>query len=186
MSNYYYLASSLPMLKRNEEAQLTTTEFIDACSMWLSEEEMTLLEELKLIPENEEIAPLDSAIDKWDKWETCLRNRIARARGGKLNRDSEQYCRYEADCFSEIERAVQDALSNPNPLEREKIYHNARWSRLDDIESGHYFDFDMLCVYKIKLMLREKWNQRQFKQGRERLDLITEQVYKPEEKDNLN
>jgi hypothetical protein len=177
MSEYFYLVSSLPMLKQDEESAISSEEFLDACSQWLKPGELSLIKQLNLAPiANSALSPA-SAAGKWNNWETCLRNFMTRTRAGKLNRDTANSLREEKDFFSEIERGAQDAFSAPNPLEREKMLDKLRWTQLEDLESGHHFDFDKLCIYRIKLLLREKWTNRKKEQGEENLNGVVEKVY---------
>lgn len=177
MSEYFYLVSSLPMLKQDEEPVISSDEFLEACSHWLPESEMSLLTQLDLVPDAVSPPSPGSAARKWSDWETCLRNLLAKTRAGKLNRDAANSMREENDFFSDIERGAQDAYSASNPLEREKILDKLRWTQLEDLESGHHFDFDKLCIYRIKLLLREKWTARKKEQGEENLNGIIEKIY---------
>lgn len=175
MSAYYYLVSSLPMLMMGETAPISLENFMESCKDWLSDKELDQLTKLDLTPT--ETAPFDSdsSAGKWNQWETSLRNRIAKHRASSLNKDADHYTQPEKDVFSEIERIVQEAYS-VNPLEREKIFDKNRWQQLDNLEAGHEFDFDKLCIYKIKLMLNEKWKHRKTEQGVENLNTILQQI----------
>ena len=175
MAGYYYLISSLPMLMFDEKAPLSIEYFNDACVGKVSENDLEILNKLILVPEAEQAYPANSAAERWRQWEICLRNRIAlhRAPQGKDIRDSLQD---EAACFCEIDTGIQEAFALKNPLEREKYFDQMRWRVLDDFESGHHFDFDRLCIYKLKLLLLEKWNKRQVEQGVKNLDVMLEQI----------
>jgi hypothetical protein len=81
---------------------------------------------------------------------------------------------------SDIDRSIEEVLSVPNPAEREKMLDSLRWKALDDLEFGHNFDFDSLCIYKIKLMLLEKWVGKDQRKGLENLDAILNKIEKPE------
>ncbi|MDD5512600.1 MAG: DUF2764 family protein, partial [Candidatus Omnitrophica bacterium] len=32
-----------------------------------------------------------------------------------------------------------------------------RWAFLEELNTGHYFDFEVLIIYALKLLLLEKW-----------------------------
>ncbi len=175
MAGYYYLISSLPMLMFDEKAQLSVEEFDAACLGKVTENDLEILNKLSLIPEAEQIYPADSAAEHWRQWEICLRNRIAlhRAPQGKDIRASLQD---EEACFCGIDTGIQEAFALRNPLKREKYFDHMRWRVLDDFESGHHFDSDKLCIYKLKLLLLEKWNDRQVEQGVKNLDVMLGQI----------
>ncbi|MFA6714814.1 MAG: DUF2764 family protein [Victivallales bacterium] len=175
MAGYYYLISSLPMLMFNEKASLSIEEFNAACIDKISENDLNILRRLNLVPEPEVIYPAGSAAERWRQWEVCLRNRIAGHRASQ-GRDVHNYLQEEKGCFCEIDTGVQEAFALKNPLEREKYFDRMRWRALEDFEAGHHFDFDKLCIYKLKLLLLEKWRERQVEQGTKNLDVMLEQI----------
>jgi hypothetical protein len=185
MAGYYYLISSLPMLMFDGEAPMTVEEFVSNCHDHISKRDSELLEKLSLIPEIDQTFPAGSAADRWKQWEICLRNRIAvhRAPQGK---DVHGYLRDESGCFCEIDSGIQEAFAIKNPLDREKYFDRMRWRALDDFESGHHFDFDRLCVYKLKLMLLEKWSNRQVPEGVKNLESMLEKIDSDFNADNNN
>jgi len=175
MAGYYYLISSLPMLMFDEKALLSIEEFNEACANKVSEGDLKILSKLSLVPETEQTYPAGSAAELWRQWEIYLRNRIAshRAPHGK---DIHSYLQEEESCFCDIDTGIQEAFGIKNPLEREKYFDQMRWNALEDFESGHHFDFDKLCIYKLKLLLLEKWNERQVEQGEKNLDVMLNQI----------
>ena len=155
MADFYYLLSSLPMLRPNQGVPMSTAQFMATCETQLAPEEMLALAAVSSIPAEESDFKANSVPAKWNIFETCLRNRIIDTRSAK-NSDSAQYMREEKDYFSAIDRGVQEAFGRDNPLEREKRLDATRLEFLDDLDGAHYFDFGALCVYKLKLMLLEK------------------------------
>lgn len=183
MSKYYYLVSTLPMIKWfirhggnhhewNENIPFSSDDFMSQCSAWLSESEFLRLNKLSLIPPENISSPAGYPERKWYVWETCLRNKIARLRVLSSEKNVERDTRPELDCFSEIDRGIHEAFTAPDPIKREKALDLLRWDMLENLESGHHFDFDKLCVYKLKLMLCEKWIQRTEKKGHETLEEV--------------
>lgn len=175
MAGYYYLISSLPLLLFGERLPLTVAEFAAACRGQLTESDWQTLDRLTLIPEPGQSYPADSAAEHWRQWEICLRNRIAlrRAPHGK---DIHLWLRDEAAYFGAADTGIQEAFALKNPLEREKYLDRLRWRALDDFEAGHHFDFDKLCVYKLKLLLLAKWNERQPAPGAENLAAVLARI----------
>lgn len=171
MAEYYYLVSSLPELAPEAEPSERMDAFMESCGDWLSVGEMAILSSLSLTPEllSDETTEMTDTIALWYDWETCLRNRIVRQRSGS-GQEMEMVLRYECDYYSEIESGVMEAWAQPDPKERERALDLLRWRYLDHLEGGHYFDFARLCIYKLKLMLREKWRFRQVEPGLANLD----------------
>ena len=179
MSSYYYLISSLSTPILGERPQLTLEKFINACSDWVSESEYQELVNVSLIPDFEKISK-NSVVNQWKNWETCLKNRIAVIRAGNLNKEATNYTLEEKDFFSEIERGVQEAFSAASPMAKEKMLDELRWTELDNLESGHQFDLSILCIYKLRLMLCEKWLNREVESGEKNLDTVLLKFYTPE------
>lgn len=177
MPRYYSLGASLPMLKRDESPAIGMDGFLAACSEWLSPERLETLKGLDLVPPKE-AAPQDGSMAANDfmAWEKSLRNRLARLRAGKLGLDPETHCLPDESFHPDAERAAQEAGMAPNPLERERLLDAARWYKLEDLELGHFFDFDSLCIYKLKLMIREKWQRHSAEKGAANLDAATGKV----------
>ena len=163
------------MLMFDEKAPIDLEKFNDWCIGQISENDQKMLNELSLVPGEEQDFPTNSAAARFQDWETCLRNRIAAHRAPQ-GKDIHEYLHDENGCFCEIETGVQEAFALKNPLEREKYFDRMRWHALENFESGHHFDFDRLCVYKLKLMLLEKWNERQTPQGEKNLDVMLEKI----------
>lgn len=172
MAEYYYLAASLPMLKKDEMPPVSPEYFMSLCADWLSEEELATISSLTLIPsEKNEFSP-DSVAFKWTAHETALRNRMLKARAASGAAETEKYLREESSFFTETEKNFQDLTAAANPFEKEKLADSIRWNFLGEMESGHFFDFEKLCVYKLQLLILEKWQTRNVEKGNKELDRL--------------
>lgn len=171
MADFYYLMSSLPMLKPNHPVPMSTERFMEVCGSHLTDKQTTELEAVSSVPSDAYAFDQDSAPGAWNIFETCLRNRIITARAGK-NSEASRYMRSEKDFFSMIDRGVQEAFSRENPLEREKRLDAVRLQFLDDLEGKYRFDFNALCVYKLKLMIFEKENRWDHQHGLSNFDAV--------------
>ena len=69
---------------------------------------------------------------------------------------------YEAHDYA----ALGAAAAAPDPLEREKLIDRIRWRKLEELEAGHEFDFDALCVYRLKLEILGRYRRRSAETGR--------------------
>jgi hypothetical protein len=173
---YYYILSSLPMLRKEGPPPLTSDQFLYSCSQMIPEKTVKRLSSLKLLPEKETGFSRSSAAAKWYQWETEMRIKLAKFRAVNLGREH----KHHDNGFSDIDRRIEEILSVANPAEREKMLDSLRWRALEDIEFGHNFDFDSLCIYKIKLMLLEKWVGKDQRMGLDNLDAIVNKIEKPE------
>jgi hypothetical protein len=177
MSTFYYLISSLPSISLWEKPEIDSETFLSSCKEWLNDKEIELLKDVNLLPAEESTHKI-ATVTRWYNWETCLRNRIARLRSGKLDIDHTQYLQEEHDFFSESDRIVQEAMIADNPLEKEKMLDEQRWNFLNSLEAGHSFDLELLCVYKLKLKLCEKWLDRITEKGKDNFDKALNTLYK--------
>lgn len=176
MSHYFYLGASLPMLKRDESPSITLEAFLALCSDWVEPARMDFLSKLQLRSVEELKVPAGSAAAKFLSWDNAVRQRVAKVRAAKLGR--QDFVAAEADSnFVDAERISQNLHAAQSPLDKERILDNARWSKLEDMELGHIFDFDFLCVYKLKLLLRWKWQERQLAKGSANLDRAVDGIH---------
>lgn len=176
MAKFYYLLSSLPLLSYGNAPPLNCGEFIDACTDFLSANEINELQMLQLVPPDD-YSGNDATVAAWYEWETGLRNALVNLRGKGKGQEAEKYLREEKDFFSEIGPGAQEAFNKQSPLEMEQNLDKMRWNKLDDMEVGHIFDFALLVIYKIKLMLCEKQQLPEKEKGSENFDHIVEDIY---------
>jgi len=179
MSSYYYLISSLSMPVLGEKLPQTLESFMDSCSNWLPDSEYRELEKISLIPDYERLSK-NKLVNQWKNWETCLRNRFAKIRSDNLQKNASTFLQEEKDVFSEIDKGVQEAYSAENPMLKEKALDKLRWKELDNMESGNKFNLAILCIYKLRLMLSEKWIARESEQGERNLEATLLKFYSPE------
>jgi len=161
------------MLTLDESPLIDSLKFLDSCSDFISPEDFEILTNLSISPDD---LTTDSPIPEWSIWETLLRNRLVTKRG-KSGSGADKYLHEEMDSFSEIEKGVQEAYLKSDPLEREDYLDQMRWTKLEDLEVGHDFDFKKLCIYKMKLMLCEKRLGRNREKGSRNYDDIVETIY---------
>ena len=177
MAAFYYLVSSLPMLSHGEAPLMPANEFLAACADFLSPIEMKELNELSLIPPEYYSEASNLAAVGWYDWEICLRNALVNLRVKGKGTEADKFLREEADFFSEVEKGTLEAFNKSTPLEMENALDKLRWTKLDDMEVGHMFDFFKLCIYKLRLMLCEKQTLLNKEEGRGNFDEMVEDIY---------
>jgi len=155
----YFFTASLPEIQFGNEPPVSTAGFdAEACN-WLSAAECRKLSCITLPDRPGDIpADLPAVYRDFFRFEIALRAKIAKRRADRLGAAAEIP---EADEFySEIDRAIAAATAAEDPAEREDIIDRARWEYLEELDTTHFFDFDHLCLYRLKLQIVEK---RQFR-----------------------
>jgi len=175
MLSYYYIISSLPTQFLGRKPSITSAELLNNNLNSIPSSHHCLLKKITLNP-SAEIMSINSTLEKWYFWEIALRNALAKKRGLILKRDSSKYLHREPDVFSNIAKYVHDAFAAQNPMDKERILDAARWNELDTLEWNHTFDIEKLLIYKLKLLLCEKWIDRE--KGITKLDNCIDSIYK--------
>ncbi|MHB9139312.1 MAG: DUF2764 family protein [Victivallaceae bacterium] len=164
MKQYYFLICSLPYIKLAEAPLVSIGEFRTLCKGQVNEKDMQLLDAVSLSPGKDNPFSSGSAIDQWMALEKTLRQRMAVYRMALKSEKSGRFAP-KTDILSEIDRGIRDAYAKPNPAEREKALDSMRWQWLDELELGHYFDINKLFIYKLRLLIHDKWLRRNNETG---------------------
>jgi len=177
---YYYLVASLPYLQLEQPMPLSGEKFLELCADWVTEEKIEYMRELSLVPplNDEPKKPqMSDSVSLWHRWESAFRGKIGRYRAARLGREPEAAGLPENSNFSEFERFIPEAFAIANPLERTRFLDTLRWRRLDDLEFGHSFDFDILCIYRLRQLLLEKIAERNKDKGYRNLDSVVGKLH---------
>ena len=169
MASYYYLVASLPTLFLDEEAPITPAEFRALCDQWLDADDAW---DIHCLMDNhlDRPSPVEcikgACANQWLARETEIRNTIVRLRAAKVRVDAEPFLRpcRELDLYTE--KAVAEAMSRPQPLERELGLDQLRWSLLDDLARFDPFGLPAVIAYALKLKLVERWSALTVEKGR--------------------
>jgi hypothetical protein len=155
MAQYYYLVSSLPYLRMNEEEAVKTEEFMALCRPWLGSYDMQLLMGAGINrPFSGQYG--HEVLEKWKNFETGLRNSLVSYRAKNLNVEPKRYFRPVDDIDAGIESKVAETASEASPYSAEKKLIELRWRYLDNLESDYHFDIGYLLVYFLKVQLLER------------------------------
>jgi len=166
-AQYYYLVASLPSLVFSAPAAWGLAAFVEECRRHLAEDDQRELDAL-LAAQPESVATDFSR--RWLHADRQLRNAIARARALRLGVDEKKYVRPHEGFRVDVEAAVDDAYSRPNPLERELALGRFRWSLADELSAGDPFALPAVLAYGVKLQINEHWQSLTPERGRERLE----------------
>lgn len=160
MASYYYLISSLPMLKTQGEPPMDYGTFLDMCKAAVGSVVYKTLEELTVQASS---GPL---LSEWASFYQALSRELVYQRSVKLGRP----CPVPSDRDAGITQAVTAAVNAENPLEGERILLDLEFKRLDDMIGLHNFDEHALYGYAMKLRLLERQQGFRYEAGRRSFD----------------
>ncbi len=143
---YYYLLSSLPMLRSDGDLPMTYDEFLEICHSSLSGSKYELLRNLSLSSSE---GPL---VSEWAKFYNTLNDELIHQRNQRLGREG-QAAHQKDESASKI---VTAAMNAKNPLAAEEMLLALQFEKLDQLIDVHYFDDYALFGYALKLKLLER------------------------------
>lgn len=159
MPNYYiYLISTLPTLHFGTKMPFPFEKFIAYSQRFIPESDIEILKKISIAGEYA-TKTLHPTLQKWQDFDTALRNELVKVRAGKLHLETSKFLRGDGFADTHISHIALNASRNPSILEAEKILDEARWRALEELSFSHYFDLDFLILYGLKLMLLERWER---------------------------
>ena len=160
MASYYYLISSLPMLKPQGEMPMDYGAFLAMCQTAVGSGVYKTLEELTV---NADRGPL---LAEWASFYRALARELTYQRSVKLGRP----CAVPSDRDAGIVQTVTAAVNAENPLEGERLLLDLEFRRLDDMIGLHNFDDHALYGYAMKLRLLERQQTFRYQRGKQAFD----------------
>lgn len=152
---YYYLISSLPMLKSDGDMPLSYDQFLDLCRGALSDAKYQFLESLTLSSSE---GPL---VSEWASFYGTLKEELTYQRNVRLGRKAQPPSMREES----VTKLISSAMNNKNPLAAEEMLLALQFERLDELVGIHYFDDHALIGYALKLKLLERKKSFQKERG---------------------
>jgi hypothetical protein len=73
-------------------------------------------------------------------------------RGKKKGVEAEAYL-VDSPWITTAQQLAREAFGQESPLQAEELLNRARWSYLDELEVGHYFDIEKILVYALRLQI---------------------------------
>ena len=157
MDKYYYLTSSLPLLKFPEKPYVTVEEFIAEAEKWLIVKDFTILSKIDInnfIPDEKD----SSIVRIYKDFEYSTRAELASFRIAK-KKNTEYKIR------KDLSQIIQQDY---NPLEIETRLLQLRWDFLEEQEVSHFFDLHFLIIYYLKLQILKRLFSFDKERGREK------------------
>jgi hypothetical protein len=177
LAHYYYLVASFPLLFYDTERITSHQEFLDLCRQHLIPRHYQLLRHAS----TSDLGPTSPScriLDLWRKWETALRNELVTLRGKKKGVETEAYL-VDSPGIITAQQLAGEAFGQESPLQAEELLNRARWSYLDELEVGHYFDIEKILVYALRLQILERKALFDEEKGREMFEKIYAEVTSP-------
>lgn len=144
MDKFYYLASQLPALLFAEPTYTTTQDFLAEARKWLDEKEFSLLSESNI--NNFSLREsLPRVLKQYRDFERNLREELMFWRKSLKN-----------DSYHKLPEHLETIVTHGTPLDAEKKLLRLRWEFIEDLEKEHYFDFEFLVLYFLKLQILER------------------------------
>ncbi|MBN1524529.1 MAG: DUF2764 family protein [Spirochaetales bacterium] len=179
MGGFYFFLSSLPFLQFTVKPDISLSSFLDEAAYHTSVAEYEELKAMTADTFGGKKYTCQSAA-KFIAFETTLRNRLAVLRAGRMKEDAEKYLK-DTSTETTAELAARAAFEESNPLKAEEILYRARFVFLENMESGHFYDFDALALFALKLKVVERFHRFDAEKGKELYQKIQKEIYENED-----
>ena len=156
MASYYYLISSLPMLRTQGEPPMDYAAFLAMCRSAVSAGVYRTLEELTV---DSDKGPL---LSEWAGFYRALSRELP--------------CAVPSDRDAGIVQTVTAAVNAENPLEGERLLLDLEFRRLDGMIGLHNFDDHALYGYAMKLQLLERQRTFRYESGKRAFDGLMQSI----------
>ena len=146
MASYYYLISSLPMLRAGDAPPLDYAAFLDQCRGAVSDRVYRSLEELTVRSED------GGFVSRWAAFYRVLQGELTYQRRVKRG----ESCAAPNERDAAVTQTVTAAVNAKDPLEGERLLLALEFDRLDELVGLHSFDDCALYGYALKLLERQR------------------------------
>lgn len=165
---YYYLVASLPLMHFGEAPKLASGPFLSRCATQVSAAHYAMLAGVELVQSQPQITGL-ALLDRWHDHERALRNALAVARAQRLGIEPTAHLRHFRP-HPALAGFAQQLLALDSPLAADEALDRRRWQFLEELAFGHYFDLEILVIYRLKVLLLERRARFDPAMGAARLD----------------
>ena len=158
MATFYpYLISSLPTLQFGGKPPFSFVRFIEMCRGLITDEDLAHLEQCGG-DDFLQKAQLLRTLAQCASFETGLRNELVKIRAVRKKIDGQKYLRPDGSDDAALYHTAMNSHRITSLIESERSLDRARWSRFEELSSGHYFDCDALIIYALKLRILLRWD----------------------------
>lgn len=162
MDRYFYLAAQLPLLQFGQLPAVTRDEFLEEAGKWMTQKDFALIARsninvLLVFPDD---PPL---VREYKIFEKDLRSELADWRQARSAQQEKR-----------LVPQLSSLVSEADPLQAETNLLRLRWSVLDQLELGHYFDREFLISFYLKFQILERLSLFDKQKGTEMFDAVCE------------
>jgi len=165
----YYLIASLPPLSVEQKTPLSVETFLHTCEQQLTVHDAAAAR--ALVMQEASVHPFAVA---WRDKETILRNAVAQQRARERGVESARWLRATEGCDLMIERQVEEAFQQPDPLRIERALDAIRWRVAEELAGVDPLAVGVVLAYAIKLGIVMRWNALQADHGMAVFERLTE------------
>lgn len=185
--HYYYFVASLPLLNFPGNSPYSAEEFFARSRELLTVQDAAVIGWILAgFPVDERPRVDSSLLKQWFSFEETFRNEQVFVRAQRLGKSPQQYMRGERRYDATLTDALQQAAKQSDPLNVERALDKIRWEQIDALLAGHYFDFDTIVAYALKLKILLRYQEIESPKGRAVFEefkttlpeMITESLYK--------
>lgn len=134
-------------------------EFLQKCKGLVPDKEIGLLYSVCYEPPNLLNVSSNETLEKWVNFETGLRNELVKARARRKKTDPQKFIRLPDLQDAQISHVAMASYRMQSLFEAEKSLDQERWNYLEHLSTNHFFDFDFLLTYALKLKILERWDR---------------------------
>ena len=171
MAEYYYFASSLPMLVMGKESPISYDEFMEMAGRYLSKKDYESL--LSLSTESFEADPSSRIAKEWKVFHDRIETLLVQERASVLG--FEGYGKSEGEDKALRDR-IHSIVSDMDPLEAEKAILAMYFDFLSSCSGGSPFSTETLMIYALKLQLMERASAFSQEKGQTEFDRLYKEI----------
>ena len=142
--------SSFPSIDLKTAPAVSSENFIQAAAAQLSEKETAAL--LEILSDDPEPGSVKGAAADYLRWDRAVRNALVKLRAGG---ESAADCR-EGESIPSAAATAAALMKIDSPLKAEQFWDSERWNYLENLKTGHCFDFDAAALYALQLRIAER------------------------------
>lgn len=152
---------------------MDTAAFRAACAELVPDDE---LEAIDAVLDNREAAAGGEPAMEWWSREVQLRNAVTRVRAKARGTDAGRFLQPHEGFAVWIEKAVTDAFTRLNPLEREMELDRIRRTLADELALSDPFGFPGLLAFAVNVRIAERWAHLNEDAGKESVEELVQEI----------
>lgn len=167
MSHYYYFVSTLPALSPGGAPPLSSADFLELASRFLSASELAAVSAARLSSPAEGVDAfclgVSPLLDGYYAWERAFRGALARLRAARLGRsapslpsDVQAGAGTASSAIDLAESQARAAFQAASPFEGELAVERERWAAIESFLGFDAFSFEAVAAYRLRLQSLER------------------------------